>query len=472
MVNGRKENAMRTHGWYVPWIVKAFFLLSLALVPSGFSQSSKMPSEATTPGGESSGLTLAELEQMAFSSNPTLAQAAAAVRAASAHQRQVGLYPNPTVGYQGEQIRGGIQGGGEQGFFIGQNIVLGGKLGLNRQVAEQEQKQAEAEAEEQRQRVINSVRMFYYRALASQEMVELRKKLGQVADDAVTTTRQLANVGQADKPDVLQAEVESDQAELAVVDAEQNQRRAWAELVATVGRPTMPLARLAGNLGDLPQGDPAQWLQAIIEQSPAVKIARLGVTRAEAVLARSKRESIPDLQLRGGLQQNLETNETTGRTFGLQGFAEVGVQLPFFNRNQGNVSSAQADLERAQLEVQRVQFLLRQRAAMPLENYEISRVAVERYRNRMIPRAQEAYDLYRSKYQEMAASYPQVLIAQRTWFQLQANYITALETLWTNSIALEGFLLTDGLESPSRAGEMDRSVRETNLPSSVLPGQP
>jgi cobalt-zinc-cadmium efflux system outer membrane protein len=213
-------------------------------------------------------------------------------------------------------------------------------------------------------------------------------------------------------------------------------------------------------------------MRAIVDESPALKIARLGVSKAEAALARSKRETIPDLQLRGGLQQNQETNEATGKPFGLQGFAEAGVQIPIFNRNQGNVASARAEMERAQQEVLRVQLLLRQRAALPLENYQISRAAVERYRARIIPHAQEAYDLYSREYQRMSVAYPQVLIAQRTLFQLQADYITALEAVWTNSIALEGLLLTDGLELPSRAGEMERSVRETNLPSSMVDPQP
>ena len=412
--------------------------LSLAFA---FGQSSKM-----TEAQEPSGLTRTELEQMALSNNPTLAQAAAEIRAARGRQQQAGLYPNPTVGYQGEQIRGGIQGGGEQGFFVGQNIVLGGKLGLSRQVASVEEEQVEVKAEEQRLRVLNNVRVQYYQALAAQEMVALRKKLSQVADDAVITTRQLSNVGQADKPDLLEAEVEADQAELAVVEAEQNQKRVWTELATTVGRPAMPMTHLNGNLSDMPQGNPEQWLQTITSESPEVKMAQLAVSKAQASLARSRKEAIPDLQLRGGLQQNLEANDTTGRPFGLQGFAEVGVEIPMFNRNQGNVSAAQADVERSQQEVQRVQLSLRRRAAMPLADYESSRTAVERYRDRMIPRAQEAYDLYRGKYQQMAAAYPQVLIAQRTLFQLQADYITTLARLWTDAVVLQGFLLTDSMD--------------------------
>jgi outer membrane protein, heavy metal efflux system len=457
-------------------LMAAIVFTVLATSPFGSAQSPPMPATGSVPAWQPdtasppSGLTLAELEQIALDNNPTLAQANAEIHAATARKLQSGLYPNPTIGYQGEQIRGGIQGGGEQGFFVSQDIVLGGKLGLNRNIFEQQKKQAEAEAEEQRLRVINSVRTLYYRALAAQEMVDLRHKLAKLAEDAVETSRQLGNVGQADQPDVLEAEVEGEQAELAVVAAEQNQTRRWRELAATAGKPEMPLTPLAGNLEDMPEGDPDQWMQAILEQSPAVKIAQLGVLKAQASLARAKREPVPNLQLRGGLEKNLELEAITNRTIGLQGFAEVGVQIPLFNRNQGGVGAARADIEGAQQEVQRVQLVLRERAAALLQNYATSRMTVERYRDHMIPRARKAYELYSKNYSGMAAAYPQVLIAQRTLFQLQTDYITVLDNLWANAIALKGFLLTDGLEAPAR--EMDRPVRELDIPTSTAGTQP
>src|ERR1700742_1043112 len=69
---------------------------------------------------------------MADQNNPTLRQAAALIRRSEAQARQAALYPNPTVGYEGDQIRGGSYGGGEQGGFVEQTIVLGGKLGFRR----------------------------------------------------------------------------------------------------------------------------------------------------------------------------------------------------------------------------------------------------------------------------------------------------------------------------------------------------
>jgi cobalt-zinc-cadmium efflux system outer membrane protein len=422
-----------------------------------------LPGLAQTPAFEQKTITLEELQQMALQNNPTFAQSAANIQAAEGRKKQSGLYPNPTVGYQGEQIRGGSFHGGEQGFFVQQDIVLGGKLGLNRKIFDQELKQAETEAEEQELRVVTNVRMSYIQALAAEQTLELRQDLSKLANDAVETSHQLANVGQADAPDVLESEVEAQQAQLAVTMAEQNQQRVWKALAAVVGNPRLPLRRLEGKLEDTPPVNADELVEEIVNESPAVRIAELGVKRAEAALARAKREPIPDLQLRGGMQQNGELL-SSGRPVGLQGFADVGVRIPIFDRNQGKIGTAKADAERAKREVERVKLVLRERAASVVQNYTFSQTAVDRYKNQMIPRAQKAYQMYTKKYQDMAAAYPQVLIAQRTLMQLEVSYIIALENFATSSLSLQSYLLTDGLEAPSQPGGIDQPVREVNIP--------
>jgi outer membrane protein, heavy metal efflux system len=422
-----------------------------------------LPGRAQSPVSEQNTITLEQLQQMALQKNPTFGQSAANIQAAQGRKKQSGLYPNPTVGYQGEQIRGGSFHGGEQGFFVQQDIVLGGKLGLNRKIFDHELKQAETEADEQKLRVVTNVRMSYIQALAAQQTLALRHNLSKLADDAVETSHQLANVGQADAPDVLESEVEAQQAQLAVTMAEQNQQRVWKALAAVVGNPRLPLMQLEGKLEDTPPVNADELVEKIVNESPAVRIAELGVKRAEAALARAKREPIPDLQLRGGMQQNGELL-SDGRAVGWQGFADVGVRIPIFNRNQGNIATAKADAERATREVERVKLVLRERAASVVQNYTFSETAVDRYKNQMIPRAQKAYEMYSKKYQEMAAAYPQVLISQRTLMQLEVSYITALENFATSSLSLESYLLTDGLEAPSQPGGIDQPVREVNIP--------
>jgi cobalt-zinc-cadmium efflux system outer membrane protein len=424
-----------------------------------------LPVQAQAPPSEQRTITLEELQQMALQSNPTFAQAAANVQAAEGRKKQSGLYPNPTVGYQGEQIRGGSFHGGEEGFFVQQDIVLGKKLSLNRKIFDQELKQAETEAEEQKLRVVTNVRISYIQALAAQQVLELRQNLSKLADDAVETSYQLANVGQADAPDVLESEVEAQQAQLAVTLSEQNLQRVWKALAAVVGNPRLPLMKLEGKLEDTPPVDVEELVEKIVNESPAVRIAEFGVKRAEAALAREKREPIPDLQLRGGMEQNGELlSGPGGRAVGLQGFADVGVRIPLFNRNQGNIATAKADAERAKREVERVKLLLRERAASVVQNYTYSQTAVDRYKNQMIPRARKAYEMYSKKYQTMAAAYPQVLIAQRTLMQLEVSYLAALESFATSSLSLQSYLLTDGLESPAQPGGIDKPVREVNIP--------
>jgi cobalt-zinc-cadmium efflux system outer membrane protein len=309
--------------------------------------------------------------------------------------------------------------------------------------------------------------MSYIQALAAQQTLELRHNLSKLADDAVETSHQLANVGQADAPDVLESEVEAQQAQLAVSMAEQNQQRVWKALAAVVGNPRLPLMKLEGKLEDTPPVNADELVEKIVDESPTVRIAKLGVKRAEAALARAKREPIPDLQLRGGIQQNGELL-SDGRAVGLQGFADVGVRIPIFDRNQGNIAAAKADAERARREVDRVKLVLRERAASVVQNCTFSQAAVDRYKNQMIPRAKKAYEMYIKKYQEMAAAYPQVLIAQRTLMQLEVSYTSALETFATSSLSLQAYLLTDGLEAPSQPGVIDQPVREVNLPYQMV----
>lgn len=444
-------------------------VLVLAIACFLFSSSFAAPQDAPTntrPNSEfqqsaSPGLRLEDLEQMALQNNPTMSQAQAQVRAAAGRTRQAGLYPNPTIGYQGDEIRGGSFQGGEQGFFVSQDIVLGGKLAAARKTAQQQGAEATAALEEQRYRVLSTVRILFYQALGAQQMVVLRGQMNQLANDAAQTSRQLANVGQADEPDVLQAEAEAGLAALEVANAEQDQMRIWRELAAAVGKPGLPISPLAGNLEDIPQMDAGQMLLTVLRDSPAVKRAQAELARSEAALNLAHKVPIPDLQLSAGLQQDRELMELTRRTTGLIGFVQAGVQIPLFNRNQGNVAANQADVERSRLEVTRVQLQIRRRFAPVMQQYVMSRAAVERYKTDILPKAQKAYDLYRRKYGVMQAAYPQVLISQRTLFQFETDYVHALEKLWLSSVAINGFLLSDGMESPMSQSSEDAITGST-----------
>jgi outer membrane protein, heavy metal efflux system len=411
-------------------------------------------------------MTLDQFEKIASQSNPTLRQAEAEIRAANAHRQQAGLYPNPTVGYAADEVRGGSVGGGKQGFFVEQTIVTAGKLGLSKNVFANDANIAGIEAEEQRIRVTSAVKMAFLRVLAAQELLDARRDLSKIAQDSAETQSRLQNTGQADESEVLESEIEAQRMRIAARMQENTLREEWRSLASVIGRPDLPVATVAGDLEKgWPDLNEEQIVDTIAGQSPAVRIADATATRAQSVLARAKREAIPDLQLRAGMEYNNELLGSVPFAKGWEGIAGVSVQVPIFNRNQGEVAAARAEIDRAQQEKQRIALTLRDRAATTVDEYANARLMATEYRDAILPRAKKAYAIRVEKYGQMLASYPRVLDSQRKLYELQTEYIAALENVWTTGIALQGYLLTDGLESPARPGEVDRPVRETNVPA-------
>lgn len=407
-------------------------------------------------------MTLSEVERLATQNNPTLAQAEAAIRAAQGRKRQAGLFPNPVVGYQGEEFAfRAFSEKSEHFFFVEQTIPLGGKLGKSRRIFEQEVTQAETEAVAQKQRVLNTVRMLYYEALGAQQRVELRQELARIAREAVKITSELQNVGQADRPDYLESEIEAQQVELEFVNAENELDQVWRLLASVVGTPDLKPARLAGDLeAEIPKIDQQAVMATLLSESPQIKSARAELERARAVVTRAKAERTPDLFVRGGIGYSTESLETragpAGRATGTEANVQVGITLPIFNRNQGGIAAAQAELVIAERDIQRLELTLRVQLAEAFRDYNNARIAAERYKQVILPRAQRAYNLYLTSFRQMAASYPQVLISQRTMFQVRENYLVALVQLRQNAIRIEGFLLTGALDAPRLRSDAGR----------------
>jgi outer membrane protein, heavy metal efflux system len=389
-------------------------------------------------------LTLEGLEQLALAHNPTLAQAGANVEDARGRATQSGLYPNPTVGYTGEQIglRGDAAPGEQQGAFIDQTIVTAGKLRLNRAKFGQEVTQMEWQAAAQQYRVVNGARVRYYQLLAMQKLVSVREELLKTAQDVVTTVEELVNVGQANKADLLQARIEARQAKVALQNAKALYQAARQQLAAFVGVQQLPDGPLPGDLeAGTPLPDQPTTLAHLLEASPELAIARAEVARNQFALQREQVEPIPNVQLRTATGYNFESKTVTTTV-------NAGVRLPVFDKNQGNVRSAQAQLAKSQAEVGRVELSLQRRLARAYARYLTALAVVETYRKDNLPDAREAYRLYKDSFEKRRAAYPQVLIAQRNYFQIATEYVEALEKLRRAEVEIRGLLLVDGTDEP------------------------
>ena len=398
------------------------------------------------------GITLQQLEQLAIKNNPTVAQAEAALRAARGRLQQSGLYPNPVVGYMAEELAFRDPGStSEHMFFAEQEILLGGKIGKAKKVFGSELRQAEILNEAQKTILLNAVRAGYYQVLGSQYQVEARQRLARLAHEAVQITSELFNVGAADQPDFLEAEIEAGTAELAAAEAENERLHQWKSLAAILGNADLPVQNVAGSLRPemLQQLDGNQLLVSLLDRSPQVLIAQAQLERAEAAVALVKAQRVPDLRLRGGVGYNFEQFGDTNEEVGWESFIEVGIPLPIFNRNQGNIAIAQAGVDRAKQELSRVRLSLSSQFSDVLAQYNNQKLKAEKYSRDLLPRARKAYQLYLDSFRQMGAAYPQVLIAQRNLYQLEVEYIDSVSRGSFFATQLRGFLLSnDALRAP------------------------
>ena len=412
--------------------------------------------------GPAHGLTLEDLEHMALAGNPTLAQAAAKVRAAQGQWLQAGLQPNPIIGYQGTEI--GNEGrAGQQGGFLSQEIVRPGKLQLARLANSRAVAQAQAEFAAQRLRVLNDVRAEYFNVLVAQRAVELTRELASLGRSALSTTEQLFRGEQIAYVDVLQARIEANSAEISVENARNRHVAAWRRLSSVVGVPDMVPLELIGKLE--PPADDLKWedsLGRLLSESPELAAAGAGVARARAQLAREQVEPRPNLDIQLGVQYDNASQSTISNV-------QLGVPVPILNRNQGNVQTALADLRSAQAEVGRVELSLRARLASAFETYANARSQVEKYTRDILPDARQSLDLVTKGFQQQQFSFLTLLTAQRTFAQANLAYLQALQQLGTSRVAIDGMLLGGSLRE-ERALDVPRV--ETGVAPVFGPARP
>ncbi len=420
---------------YARAAVVCCWLVPVAVQAAEPQRNAPRPPEQTAPAG---GLALADLEHLALRHHPTLRQAAARVAAAQGRALQAGLYPNPTVGYYGAEI--GAHGtAGEQGAFIDQQIVTGSKLRYRRDIYRREATHRNWHAVAQQYRVLNSVRMHYWRVLALDQLVAIRRELFRLAEETVVTTEELLNIGQVNRPDLLQAQAEARRARLALTAAEQQYHRAWRELAAVVGCPGLAPQPLDGDLEK--PADEFDWeatLCHLLQASPEIQAARAGVVRSRARLVREQAEWIPDVRVRAGTAYNFAARDQHADV-------EVGMNIPLFDRNEGNIRAAQAEVARDQAEVARLELALRRRLADALAHYQTAQQTVADYRETILPQESEALQLNLAAFRERRADWPTVLMSQRSFFHSSIEYVEALLELRRLEVAISGLLLIDGL---------------------------
>lgn len=411
-----------------------------AVVPAGFQAPEPLPVPPRGDEGVTQPLSLANLESIAFQNNPTLAAAVARREAARGRQIQAGLYPNPSFGYHATEI--GTNGtAGAQGAFVAQRFITGGKLRLDQAVAGREVFATQFELAAQEQRVLNDVRVRFYEALVAQRRVELTEELVGIGDNLVRATKTLLQGREASQNDLLQAEIRAEDARILLDNARNENVEAWRRLAAVIGVPQLPKQPLSGELdSDLPHLDWESIYGALLATHPELNAARARVDRAGIAIRRARSEPIPNVDVFASLRHQDASNNQIANI-------QAGIPLPIFDANQGNIRASQAEWAAARREVERLELELQDRFAVTFRRYANARQQVERYGQKIVPRAKESLNIVTNAYEQGEVDYLTLLIAQETYLQVSLSHLDALRELRVSSAIIEGQLLTESLSA-------------------------
>lgn len=385
---------------------------------------------------EGAALTLDDLIRIAIERNPRLARASFAVDAAEGKRIQAGLYPNPVLSVTGDELGDRTGPGGIwTAPQFNQEIVTGRKLSLSQAVAAFEVDQASLAVLNERYAIIGSVRAVFYEAYALQRREEILSSLATLAEQSVDTGKKLK--GNIPRLDLIQLEVQYEQV-LADRDAvRQELPGAYKRLAAVTGDSTIAFSKLDGSFElSLPNYDLQRSVEIAKDVHPEVRSAKVGVDRAQTALRRAQVEPIPNISLSSGYTRQNQ-NRSSDWMIG------VSLPIPTWNRNQGNIRSAQADIGMNVAQVGRVQNELVDRLATAYRLYAAAKQRAERYRSAIIPRAEETFKLSSEAFKGGQFEYLRVLQAQRSLIEARLEFNRSLGDAWKAAGEISGLLLEE-----------------------------
>jgi cobalt-zinc-cadmium efflux system outer membrane protein len=388
-----------------------------------------LPPPQTIPPGEPGELGLVDLIAIAEARSPLLAQAAAEIEMARGRTRQAGLYPNPVVQGGAMQL-----GGNESQYYaqLSQEIVTRHKLQLSQAAASQEIGQAELRFVRTRFELLTSIRRGYVAVLAADRRVVVLEQLVDLAKKSSDAADRLFRAGEGARPDALLFEIELEKAEVALENSRVAGMGARRQLAATIGQRDLDLQRMNGNLSaPLDRFASSIAIDGYVPMNASVLIADLEVDRAKFLARRAEVEPFPNVTVMSGYMRQMQ---------GVPDMAILVLEMPIpvWNKNQGNIQAARADVGRAIQAASQLQNIVARDMAEAIARFRAADQRVRRYEERIMPKAADGVRLIQQGFQTGQFDFLRLLQAQRLLVEADLGYIEALESRWNAAAEIAG----------------------------------
>ena len=385
------------------------------------------------------GLSLFDATQRVLAKNPQTALSNALEEAASGRVVQAGVLPNPELSYELEDFSGDTNRSASDAtttFSLSQQFSLPGKRSARQALAEGEQALAALDSQAQRLRLIRLTRERYIDAIAAQEKLAASEQNLQLARQTLDVVSARVSAGKVSPIEQSRATValRSAQRELAL--QQQWRQLAQRRLAALWGE-----AKLAESLLDeLVLPPTLSEIETTNSKTPTLKLADSRVQKEQAALRLAQAERVSDFTLMAGMKR-----EAGSRAESL--LVGVSIPIPLFNRNQGAVLSAKANIAAAEAD----QALVNQEWRIQRDQLETQRAAsfqeAAYLRDDVLRLAREIAEATREGYQAGKFSLLDLLDAQRSLIESQSLYLAARLSFHQSDAALNellGLAMSDG----------------------------
>lgn len=367
------------------------------------------------------------------SSHPLLQAAPNRVAAAEGGILQAGLRPNPRLFLQTENWRGwstpGLTPGDQTDTYayLTQPFETGGKRARRMELAQAIAGRARLERELVEKQVLSRVKQAYWNAAAA-------ARIHAALEENVRNFQQIVGYhdirvreGAVAEADLLRVRLEGERLALAANTAGLEAERARIELFRAMGQTQFPEVTFADALEAPVQPPPADVTRALAERTE-IKIAAELRSEALANVRLQQANAKPDIDGLLGYKRTVGFNTVLGG---------VQINLPFSNRNQGNIASAEASVRIAESEAAATEALVRAELRGAERDVAIRGGQVSGTLQKLLSQASESSRIAQAAYREGGADLLRLLDAERVRIELEALYYRTLGDYRQSIVALE-----------------------------------
>ena len=368
-------------------------------------------------------LTLRNAVAMALQANPGLSSALREQEATEGAVVQAGAWPNPTLGVQLEDLR---RDNRTTTLQLSQPIELGGKRSARVTAAERARDQAGSALAARRAEIRAATVTAFFDVLTAQERLRLAQDSVGLAQTATRAAANRVAAGKVSPLEETKARVAEAGIRVELMQAEGTLRSARQQLAALWGNPSPRFAQVDGAVDQLPAMASAQDIAGKLADAPVVRQARLEVERRKALADLERAKRIPDVTVSLGAKRVPASDGDTGSSRRNQVVLGLSVPLPIFDTNRGNVAEALSREEKARDDLAVAELQLGTEVAQATERLRSAHATAETLQRDALPGAESAYKAATKGFELGKFSFLEALDAQRTLFQVRAQYLLAL----------------------------------------------